>query len=291
MEFLENSITPNPSNAKTPIYKNKKVLVTVLFLFITIWFWWYQNFVKNGWTIPNINIKQEWNTSVKVNTITWDVNSFSDTESAIKTIVSKLNDGFKNNYATISKYEVVKDIQLKDNFTLVHMTISPSSDKDVLEKYFRFQLEKSGKEIKDIDELVKRLKETGAYDKLAGNLNETLKQNFWKVMDKGMYMVIEKKWDVLIPQKVGDYIEMNYNNSAFTQSEYGWFLVMKDYLNYQGVYKSTNQNIWDMLSISQDQRKVFTRDNFLEIMVSLTGKNTNYWELSVFLSKLKPLYE
>lgn len=276
-----------PSDDKIPFYKKPKLIVLILVILLIMGYWGY---VQYKWD-PDVNLTetQIWN-GIKVNTITGDVNTFDTTEDTIKSIVSKIWEGFKEEYAEISWYEVVKSIPMKENFTLIKLTIVPTTDKERLNAYLSEQLKLQGKTEEEIDELVKRLKEVSVYDTLTKSLKNTLDSKYWKIMTKGMYIVIEKRWNVIIPQRVGDYVKSNFYNQSFTQTELGWFSVITDYLNYQGAYKSTNENIWDMLSLNEEVKGKISRDNLMNIFIKIS-ESPSFSSLKPFLENISSLYE
>lgn len=282
---FETVVTPNNDNI--PFYKKPKLIVLTL---VVLWIMGYGGFLQYKGN-PDVNLTEtQVGSGVKVNTITGDVNTFDTTENAIKGVVAKIGEGFQREYAEVSWYEVVKTIPMKENFTLIKLTIVPTTNKERLDEYLSDQLKLQGKTPEEIDSLVKRLKEVWAYDTLTKSLSNTLNSKYWKIMSKGMYMVMEKKGDILLPQRVGDYVKSNFYNQSFTQTELGWFSVMTDYLNYQGAYKSTNDNIGDMLSLNGEIRNTVKRDNLMNIFIKIS-ESPSFSSVKPFMESVNSLYE
>lgn len=280
------------------ILQNKKAIVGIL-IFLVLSVIVYLFVTDKFSTKLQTNETQIWANRTNIDPITWKIQQKTlSLDDYLVEISNQLNSWFADNYAKITKTEIVSlndgswKSTLKDNFYLVRFDVGPTDDTEKIGEFFKMMIDKRNKESGniDVDEAMKKFKASKNYDAIIEQIKVNLNAVYWWIMSKWFYMIVEDRNWIYIVNRVWDYLNENYRSSLKVEDK-DWLLVFRllvDFLNYGRIYKANDSEVQTLIWISNNSLK---RANILETLVKNANNNSSFSDFKNFLNKIQDKYQ
>lgn len=237
---------------------------------------------------------QTWSTALQIDAVTGNVNGWAlSMKDYLDGIRKQLNTWFEDNFAEITNIETIPVVDsqwkslLKDNFSLIKLTVWVTTNNDKIGEFFRLMVEKKNKNgwNIDIDSAMKKFKDSNNYTAITDQIGANLKNVYWDIMTKWFYMVVEDRNGTYIVSRVGEYLNNQYRSNVKIEDQ-NWLLVFRelvDFLNYGRIYKANDSEVQTVLWVTN---KWLTRKTLYTVLLQNAQKNSWFSDFTPLLQWL-----